>query len=214
MLEMAKHKIVELKDQVRNPSRKTIVLDNGSVFGISEDVLLSKNIAVGDEISTEELNDIIDKEDLSKAMNSAFTLLEYRMRSINELKDRLYQKGFARNKIDTVIEKLINMEYLDDKKFAYAFAKDKVKSRKIGPAMLRQELIKHRLDNELIQETISRIYDEFPSGEMIGILIEKKLQRLKKVTVEDINKLQNYLARKGFNWDDINTKLSSLKAKL
>lgn len=208
---MEKHKITELKPQVRNPSRWTVVFDDGSVFGISEDVLLSEKLNTGDLLSDEEIEDLQQREGLSKAMNSAMHLLEFRMRSSSEIRQRLSQKGYAKELIMKIIKRLTEMEYLDDNKFALAFARDKVRNRKIGPVLLRQELLKHRLEPELVASTIDRIYREFPANDLIEDLIQKKTPDGTKAGQRSYSRVKNHLLRKGFTWDQIRLPLSVLK---
>lgn len=209
-----KRKITEITNQVRNKTRKTLVLDDGSVFGISEDVLLMTNLGIGDELSDEDIASILEKEDTSKVMYAALHLLEFRMRSISEMRQRLIQKQFEPEKVTPVIDKLIEMDYLNDEKFALAFARDKVKNRKIGPILLKKELGKHFLGQEIINSTIDTVYKEFSTDDFIANHIQKKIPDPGKVLMKDINRIQNFLQRKGFFWDQIREHLSILKEQI
>jgi len=211
---MKKFKIVELKPQVRDKSRRTIILDNGNVFGISEDVLLSKDLHVGKILSESDLEDLQDKEDYSKVMNSALHLLEYRMRSTGELFRRLLQKGYEKKDVESVLERLKQMEYLNDEKFAIAFARDKVKNRFIGPIVLKQELFQHHLTPDLISNVIEKIYLEISVNDLIVKLIKKKTPKSGELTKKDYTRIQNSLVRKGFTWDQIRDQLNTLKNKV
>ncbi|MEE8341513.1 MAG: RecX family transcriptional regulator, partial [Candidatus Neomarinimicrobiota bacterium] len=130
---MSKRKIIEIKPQVRNPQRKTLIFDDGSVFGISEDVFLSHKFEIGSEINEDLFNTAKDEELHDKAYNSALRLLGYRMRSCAEMKRRLHDKKYPNNIIEKTIDKLQSNKYLNDAEFAEAFAHDKVKSKMIGP---------------------------------------------------------------------------------
>lgn len=212
---MPKRKIVEIKPQVRNPQRSTIIFDDGSVFGISEDVFISHRFKVGDEIDDKKFDTIFVDELRSKVFNTAVRLLGFRMRSVNELRGRLKEKKFPDNLIDDVIDKLISMKYLDDKEFAIAFANDKVNNKKIGPIALRKEFVPHRLDQELIEIAIENVYKKYPVRELIkNHLAKKKVfsgseldQRTKKRTID-------LLTRKGFSWHDISTVFNELEIRL
>lgn len=209
-----KRKITEITNQIRNKTRKTLVLDDGSVFGISEDVLLMTNLGIGDELSDEDIASILEKEDTSKVMYAALHLLEFRMRSISEMRQRLIQKQFEPEKVTPVIDKLIEMDYLNDEKFALAFARDKVKNRKIGPILLKKELGKHFLGQEIINSTIDTVYKEFSTDDFIANHIQKKIPDPGKILMKDINRIQNFLQRKGFFWDQIREHLSILKEQI
>ncbi len=197
-------KILKIKGQVRRPNRKTIFLDNGDVFGITEDVLISHSLVEGQTISESEIEKIKSDEHNSKALNSAYRLLSYRMRSEYEMINRLRQKDYDDNIITAVIEKLKANKYLDDAEFAIAFARDKIKSKRIGPIALKQEFIQHCLGKDLINEIINKVYAEFPVEELISRNIKKSMRD--QNWQNDPKKKQRVIAmlkRKGFSWDNI-----------
>ena len=103
---MSKRKIIEIKPQVSNPQRKTLIFDDGSVFGISEDVFISHNFKVGSEISENLFNETVNDELKVKVYNSALRLLGYRMRSCAEMKRRLVEKKYPINLINETMDKL------------------------------------------------------------------------------------------------------------
>ena len=72
---MKKRKVLDIQLQKRRKNRRSIFLDDGSVFGISDDVFLSTPIHIGDTISEQSLNEILDSESKTKIYNSAINLL-------------------------------------------------------------------------------------------------------------------------------------------
>ena len=207
---MKKRKVVDIQVQKRRKNRRNIYLDDGSVFGVSEDVFISIPIHIGDTISDQVFNDILESDSKSKIYNSAISLLSYRMRSKSELKDRLIRKNYNEDGIMDVINNLELKGYLDDEKFAYAFAKEKVKNKLIGPAALKFEMSAHKLDLELIDRTINSIYDMFPQKMIINRLITKwkvkdSIGKDPKIKSKIINRLKN----KGFYWDDIQSAINA-----
>jgi len=212
---MPKRKIVEIKPQVRNPQRKTLIFDDGSVFGISEDAFISHNFSIGDNIDDDFFDKINNDELKSKVYNSAVRLLGYRMRSCAELKGRLIEKKYPIKFIDETIDKLLKMGYLNDAEFAKAFAHDKVNNRKIGPIVLRREFIPHKIETEIVDSAIDEVYDKYPISELIKILLNKKKikpgdsldQKFKKRIID-------LLMRRGFAWNDIHTVFTELDIKI
>ena len=209
---MQKRKIIEIKQQVRNPQRKTLIFDDGSVFGISEDVFISHKFEIGSEISEDLFNETINDELKNKAYNSALRLLGYRMRSCAEMKQRLAEKKYPKNIIDEIIDKLLKIEYLNDAEFANAFAHDKVKSKKIGPMALRIEFIPHKIDPDILEKTINIVYKKYPiSGLIEQLLDKKKIQFGTKLDQKTKKRIQDLLGRKGFSWDDISSVFTELE---
>ena len=63
---MKKRKVVDIQVQKRRKNRRNIYLDDGSVFGVSEDVFISIPIHIGDTISDQVFNDILESDLKSK----------------------------------------------------------------------------------------------------------------------------------------------------
>ena len=208
---MKKRKVIDIQIQKRRKNRRSIFLDDGSVFGISEDVFFSIPLHIGDNISDQVFNDILQADSNTKIYNSAIRLLTFRMRSTTEMKDRLKRKKYNEDVIMNVIKNLEIKGYLDDEKFAYAFAKDKVKNKLIGPIALRYEMSPHNLDADLLDKTISSTYDMYPPKQLINRLINKwkakdRIKTDSKIKIKIINRLKN----KGFFWDDIQQVINTL----
>ena len=201
---MLKRKIIEIKPQVRNPLRKTLIFDDGSVFGISEDVFISNNFKIGSEISEDSFEELVNDELKVKVYNSALRLLGYRMRSCAEMKRRLAEKKYPKNNIEVTVDRLLRIGYLNDSEFANAFAHDKVKSKKIGPLALRMEFIPHNIEPELLERTIKKLYEKYLVSDLIKQLLDKK-KILYGMKLEQKNKksIKDLLIRKGFSWNDI-----------
>ena len=66
---MKKRKVLDIQSQKRRKNRWSIFLDDGSVFGVSEDVFFSIPIHIGDTISEQVLNEILDSESKTKIYN-------------------------------------------------------------------------------------------------------------------------------------------------
>jgi regulatory protein len=209
---MPKRKIIEIKPQVRNPRRKTLKFDDGGVFGISEDVFISHKFEIGSEISEDLFNETINDELKNKVYNSALRLLGYRMRSCAEMKQRLLEKKYPINIIEETIDRLLSIKYLNDTKFVEAFAHDKVKIKKIGPLELRRELIPHKIESELLERSIKKIYEKYLVFDLIKQLLDKKkIQFGTKLEQKTKKRILDLLNRKGFSWNEISAAFTELE---
>ena len=209
---MSKRKIIEIKPQIRNPQRKTIIFDDGSVFGISEDVFISRNFTIGSEISDDSFNNLVNEELKVKVYNSGLRLLGYRMRSCAEIKQRLMEKKYPINIIEEVIDKLLKIGYLNDTEFANAFARDKVRSKKLGPMALRLEFIPHKIESDILEKAINVVYKQYPISDLIKQLLDKKkIQFGTKLDQKTKKRIHDLLGRKGFNWDEISAVFTELE---
>ena len=199
------HKILKIKRSKRYSDRIIIILDNKSVFRIPEDAFILNPLHVGDEISSKDIKKFDKKMRFKEAKDSAYRLLSYRMRSVSEMKKRLKDKSFSTDEIENTIDHLLKLNYLNDQEFCRAFANEKVKLKKIGPFLLKSELLKHGLDSELIDNCINEIYNQYNFQDLIEFHLEKKkIIKNELLDKKDKKRLDNYLIRKGFNWEQIN----------
>jgi len=197
-------RIKEIKTQVRHPDRRTIIFDDGTFIGISEEVLLSNPVHPGDELTPNKLKQLTNSEQKQKLRNSALNLLSFRMRSLSELKQRLLKKGYDVQDIEPLLEEFDAKNILNDSEFALAFSRDKIRSKGIGPSILRVELSNHHLPQNLVEDTVNRMYTEFPIDTLLGNhLKKKKICRNSQLQGREKSRIVNFLKRKGFSWDDI-----------
>ncbi|MEJ6951632.1 regulatory protein RecX [Natronospora cellulosivora (SeqCode)] len=140
---------------------------------------------------------MVDK--VQEIKDKAFNLLSYRDRSIYELKERLLQKGYLEKDILKVIDRLKELDYLNDRRFAFNWVKYRIKNRPRGKLLLKKELMEKGISEEIINDALNNLYDyELEKG------IADKLAK-KWLNSHSMNalKLKRYLYNKGFTIDII-----------
>jgi len=75
--------------------------------------------------------------ELKKAKSSVYRLLKIRLRSEKELRDKLNEKKIRQTVIDSVIKHLREINYIDDRIFAKAWNRIKLKVDKAAVSTLR-----------------------------------------------------------------------------
>lgn len=133
-------------------------------------------------------------DEIQKIKDHAFNLLSYRDRSCKELKDRLLEKGFEENNVDSVIERLEELGYINDKDFAYKWVRYRIKHKPRGKNLLKKELFSKGINDKIINKTINKLLDDELEIK-IGISIAKKWLTSHE---KDLDKLRRYLYYKGF----------------
>ncbi len=202
---MKKRKILSIKRSTRYNDRIIVKLDDKSVFRVPEDVFVLNPFHVGETITLDEIENYDVKMRLQEAKDAAFKLLSFRMRSIAEMRKRLKEKSFSQIEIDHVIDKLTKLNYLNDVEFGKAFVKEKIKNKKIGPKAIKSELFPHQLSPDFVDELIESVYKKYKINDLITFhLKRKKIKKNTQMNKSDLSRLNNYLLRKGFEWDNIN----------
>ena len=202
---MKKRKILSIKRSTRYNDRIIVKLDDKSVFRVPEDAFVLNPLHVGETVTLDEIEDYDVKMRLQEAKDAAFKLLSFRMRSIAEMRKRLKEKSFSQIEIDHAIDKLTKLNYLNDVEFGKAFVKEKIKNKKIGPKAIKSELFPHQLSPDFVDELIESVYKKYKINDLITFhLKRKKIKKNTQMNKSDLSRLNNYLLRKGFEWDNIN----------
>lgn len=201
---MLNRKIVKIVRSKSYSDRIIIILENKNVLRVPEDVFILKSWRKGDEVTAEDIEEFSKAMRFQEARDAGYRLLGYRMRSVAEMKRRLKDKSFTSLEIDTAINRMIKLDYLNDEKFGKAFVKDKVRSKKIGPIALRSELMQHYFSADLVNRLCVYIYNKFPIEELIiEHFKKKKIKKKLFLSSSEKQKFNNYLLRKGFGWNEI-----------
>lgn len=180
-----------------------VLLDNGEIIDIYEDVILANNLLYKSEINQSLLDKINIENNYQLAYNISVKYIMVRLRSINEIKVYLTKKGYSKDVIDKVIEKLIKNKLLDDEVFTKAYINDKLNFTNVGKYKLISELTtKMKVDNSVVHNVLES-YEEV-WNDRIDKLINKYLKSNKKYLGDTLkNKLYIYLVNLGYDKDKV-----------
>ncbi|MBI5026954.1 MAG: regulatory protein RecX, partial [Nitrospirae bacterium] len=90
----------------------------------------------------------------------ALRLLSYRSRSRKELTERLVQKGFDTDTVDSTIAALEQEGFIRDSALASELLRVAVEGKGLGREGIRALLTKRGIERELIKETLSGLTKE------------------------------------------------------
>lgn len=134
-----------------------------------------------------------------KALEKIRHFCSYQERSHQEVKDKLYSFGLYKNETELLLSQLIEENYLNEERYAIAFAGGKFRMKQWGKIKIYYELKQRRVSDYCIKAGLASIpADEYEKT--IEKLFEKKIKSLKseKNIFIKKKKLQAYLMQKGF----------------
>ncbi len=143
-------------------------------------------------------------------------MLEARSRGVAELRRLLIRKGEPETEVDAAIARLKSAGILDDANFARQLTRSKAIGAGLSRRRIGQELAKRGVSRDLSDEAIEAVFDEegINEGESIDRVARKKLRMLTKVDdATRRRRLSAFLARRGYDNDDIAKVLQTLLAK-
>ena len=137
-----------------------------------------------------------------KALQKAKYYCAYQERSHAEVKKKLYGFGLYKIEVELLMSQLIEEDYLNEERFAMAFAGGKFRIKNWGKTRIKYELKQRQVSDYCIKKALAAIPDEDYEKTLLK-LTEEKLATLKseKNIFTKKGKLQNYLVGKGYEFN-------------
>jgi len=194
-------RITALEPQAHHPERINLYLDGSFSLAISAELMLTQNLQVGRELSATDLAELQEEQARLQAVERAIYYLSFRPRSQAEVRSYLRKKATPPQIIEAVIERLQNLEYVNDRAFATFWQENRQQFNPRGSQALRNELRMKGVDREIIDETVSDEQDE----ELARRAALRKARLLVQMPEMDYatfrNRLGGFLVRRGFAYD-------------
>ncbi|MBL7699569.1 MAG: RecX family transcriptional regulator [Chitinophagaceae bacterium] len=126
----------------------------------------------------------------------------YQERCHSEVKDKLYSFGLGTIDVEKIISQLIEEDFLNEERFAAAFARGKFRMKHWGKVKIRHELKQRQVSEYCIKKAMKEIVDE-DYTETLNKLVDEKSRLLKseKNSFVKKRKLSDYLLQKGYERD-------------
>jgi len=138
-------------------------------------------------------------DDLSRddAMQIAMKFCGYRERSKKEVEDKLIANSFSQKIIKVCIERLVELDYLNNIRFSKSFSRGKNNNNRWG-----KNKIKFHLKNKGLTDDEINIGIESIDEESYLNILKKNIELVnKKLKEPDRNKLIGHLINKGYEMD-------------
>lgn len=147
-----------------------------------------------------------------EAKVKAWAYCAYQERSQQQVRDRLYEYGLNPEEVESLIAELISENFINEERFAKAYAGGKFRIKKWGRHKIRQGLKQHRLSDYCLRKGMAEI-DPDEYYETLQELLRKKKEGLHEKDPYALkNKLVRYAVGKGYEqdivWDAIREVMS------
>jgi len=187
-----------VKYEKKKNGKYKIYLENKESINTYEDVIIKNNLLYKKDIDNNVYNSIMNDNIYEEAYNKSVNYIGVRLRSVNEIRVFLKNKKYDGTVIETVIDKLLKNNLLNDEVFVKAFINDKLNFTTMGPYKIELELKKHNIDGNIISTYIASI-DEDILYNKIKKLIDKSIKSNKKHSGSVLkNKIYNSLLNLGY----------------
>jgi len=140
------------------------------------------------------------KDSTNDAFQYALRLLNIRERTEKELLERLEKKGFNKQSIESTLNRLKELNLLNDRRAAEALLNYGITVKGLGSKGLRRFCTERGVDESILNELIDEQTDEKRAEE----LVRKRLPSMEHISYEKkYQRLFGYLYRRGYSVDVI-----------
>lgn len=193
-------RITALQPQVTNADRISVFVDDHFLLGVNTLLVLKMALRVGQEISTEQVEQLRQEETLQQAVDRAYNYLSFRPRSREEVRRYLKRKETPAELIDSVLERLDRLDLVNDHQFASFWIDSRENFSPRGSRALKNELRMKGVDRDVVDELVNDEQDE----ERAMLAGRKKAMSLVRLPNMDLAtfraRLGSFLQRRGFGY--------------
>ena len=135
----------------------------------------------------------------------------YQERSHQEVKEKLYGFGLYKDEVESLLSQMIEENYLNEERYAIAFAGGKFRIRQWGRIKIKYELKQKRVSEYCIKKGLASIAEDDYKITLQKLFEEKK--ELLKKEKNELNKKQRlrfFLVQKGYEPQLISELLSKI----
>jgi regulatory protein len=200
----------------RPAGRFALLVDGREVAELSLEAIERLRLAVGRSIAGIEAEIALEARRLH-TYDRALNMLAFRARSSSELARALVRKGEDRSDVEWAVARLTEQGLLDDGAFARAFARAKVVGGKQSRRRVQQDLARKGVARALSDDAIDTVLEEEAVDQraIVEEAARKKLRSLAGLEpAVQRRRLYGFLARRGYEIDDIRGALDAIGSSL
>ena len=196
-------RISKLSASKHKKGRILVQLEGGELLRVGEREVAVFGLYAGKELTAEEKTALENAARESGLKDRALSLLTARPLSRKELTDRLLERADAtEEEAEAVADELERLGLLNDRAYAETLVRH-YSAKGYGPYRLREELRRRGVPRAYWDEVLEELDDP---AEAIDALLRQKL-RGRTVDRKELKRAFDYLARKGYSWNDISAAL-------
>lgn len=178
-----------------------IFVNDEYCFSADPGFIADNDLFVGKTFNDEALDCLKTDSEIRKAVRHSLFLLEYRDFSVKELADRLEHKGYQKQIAFAAAEKVAELGYIDDRRYAERLIERK--KTKVGKKQIMFDLTKSGIPREDAELLLDEMYGE---EDGVKAVLKEMKKKLKGAAVEDkavLKKLFASFGAKGFDFETI-----------
>lgn len=157
---------------------------------------------------TKEKEKMAKKNSYQKCYNLALHYLAKRQHSVDELVKKLVDKECLPEDIEKAKQKLLNLNFLNDKEFAFSRIRYRYETSRWGLTRIKLELGQKGVDKDIVEQAVSERYedgtldDELIKQQAFDLVYSRYKNKVeienKRFTAKSYAKVVGFLGRRGY----------------
>jgi len=200
----------------RPAGRFAVLVDGREAAVLTLEAIERLHLTVGRSVAGLEEQIALEAKRL-QTYDRALNMLAFRARSSSELARSLQRKGEEKPHVDWAIDRLREQGLLDDAAFARSFARARVVDGKQSRRRVQQDLARKGVSRSLSDQAIDTVIEE-EGVDQRAVVEEAARKKLRSLAGLDPavqrRRLYGFLARRGYEIDDIRSVLSAIGSSL
>jgi regulatory protein len=187
-------RVTEIRSERRGSKRREVHLDGEPWRSVSSEVIAAMSLCEGDEVDPGALCASLAELEPRVAKERALRLLSFKDRSHDGLVARLVEDGYPHDVSEAVTVDLERLGFVDDARYAEAFARTLVGIRNMGRSRAIRELVHAGIGEEL---ALTAVDDALPADREIEAALAIARSAAAR-TGATLDKVAARLMRKGY----------------
>ncbi len=143
-------------------------------------------------------------------MDAALDYLSVKARTVREVELKLDGLNFGEYEVYQTIERLKELNYLNDQKYALDFVDSRLRTKPVSRKKLKEQLYSHFLSKDVIAEAVDAVDDAAELGNAFAVAEKLQAQFSKLPFEEAKRRVVKRLAARGFAYESIKPCLECL----
>lgn len=209
---MAETHITAIRPLARDADRVAVRVGRRTVATLSIKQVAELGLAVGQAYDDALASRLADAEAYDKALRDAMSRLNRKPLSRRQLDTKLRDNGHDADTRRNVLDRLEELNLLDDEAFGRVIIRNLLTRRAAGPRLLQQKLYDKGLDRAVIDRLIAETVTTEDQADQAVTFARKKLASLQRHDpATRRRRLYGALARRGYTPDTISAAMSALR---
>ena len=193
----------------KSKEKFSVYIDGRFSFSIAEDDYLSLHLYDKSELSQDEIDYIKNTINFRAAKNYALKYLSYKLRTEKEVRMKLQDDGFDSDSIETALEALTALGYINNKIFVQKYVYDRSKLKPKSKKLIKMELLGKGIQEDIIDEVLNDWnVDEASVAES---LVKRKFGKYDLEDEKIKRKAYMFLKHRGFCHDVIESAIGKME---